>query len=298
MLPAKGGATCYTQPKFDPAGFMRLAGTKRPETVYLVPSMLRLILDLPEIADHDFSSVKWLITGTAPLPSDSVKRAMELWPHLRVRNSYGMSEGSFGIATKSAKAVLKPGCVGHADPAVVQIRDENGQPLARGLVGEVHGFQRHPRRYWRDDDATASSFVGGWTRSGDLGYVDEDGDLILCGRSKELIIRGGYNITPLEIETVLHDHPAIKDAAVVGIDHEVLGEDIAAAVSLKTGVSATMEEITLWCRERLSDNKVPRTILIMDALPFNQNNKVLKRALKPVLQQAAADAKAKRAAAR
>ncbi|MET0138080.1 MAG: class I adenylate-forming enzyme family protein, partial [Sphingobium sp.] len=229
MLPVKGGATTYTQPKFDPAGFMELAATKRPETVYLVPSMLRLILDLPNVADYDFSAVKWLMTGTAPLPNDSVKRAIALWPHVRVRNSYGMSEGSFGMVTRSNASVLKPGCVGPADPNMVEIRTEAGEPTPKGEVGEVYGFQRHARRYWNDAEATAASFVGGWTKTGDLGYIDEEGDLILCGRSKELIIRGGYNITPLEIETVLHNHPAVKDAAVVGIDHEILGEDVAAA---------------------------------------------------------------------
>jgi len=193
--------------------------------------------------------------------------------------------------------VLKPGCVGPANPEMVQIRTENGEVAAKGEVGEVYGFQKHPRRYWNDPEATAASFTGGWTRTGDLGYVDEDGDLILCGRSKELIIRGGYNITPLEIETVLHNHPAIKDAAVVGIDHEVLGEDVAAAVTFKTGMSATIEEIAQWCRDHLADNKVPRTIKVFDTLPMNQNNKVLKRELKPVLEQAAAEARTRRASA-
>lgn len=297
MLPVKGGATCYTQPKFDPAGFMALVEEKRPETVYLVPSMLRLILDLPGVADYDFSSVKWLMTGTAPLPHDSVRRAIELWPNARIRNSYGMSEGSFGIVTRSKEAVLKPGCVGQVNKDV-EIRDEAGNTVPAGTVGEVYGFQRHSRRYWNDEEATAASFAGGWTKTGDLGFIDEDNDLILCGRSKELIIRGGYNITPLEIETVLHDHPAVKDAAVVGIDHEVLGEDVAAAITLKTGTSASIADLADWCRERLADNKVPRTILILDALPMNQNNKVLKRELKPVLEAEAARAKAQRSAAR
>lgn len=297
MLPVKGGATCYTQPRFDPAGFMALVEEKRPETVYLVPTMLRLILDLPNVAEYDFSSVKWLMTGTAPLPHDSVRRAIALWPDVRIRNSYGMSEGSFGIVTRSKEAVLKPGCVGQANDDV-QIRDEAGTVVPTGTVGEVYGFQRHARRYWNDPEATAASFAGGWTKTGDLGYIDEDNDLILCGRSKELIIRGGYNITPLEIETVLHDHPAVKDAAIVGIEHEILGEDIAAAVTLKTGEAASVDDLQAWCRDRLADNKVPRTIVVMDALPMNQNNKILKRELKPVLEAAAAEGRAKRAAAR
>jgi acyl-CoA synthetase (AMP-forming)/AMP-acid ligase II len=291
-LPIRGGATTYTQPQFEPREFLKLAALKKPDTVYLVPTMLRLILDLPDARDYDFSAVKWLMTGTAPLPQDSVLRAMELWPHVRMRNSYGMSEGGIGIATRSKEAVLKKGCVGRMPPHM-QIRDENGNPAPQGQIGEIWGIQAHPRRYWRDDEATSKGFPGGWTNSGDLGYVDADGDLIICGRSKELIIRGGYNITPIEIETALHAHPAVAQAAVVGIDHEVLGEDVAAAVTLRRGASTTPEELQAWSREHLADNKTPRTILILDELPTNANGKILKRELKPMLQEAAAARKAK-----
>jgi acyl-CoA synthetase (AMP-forming)/AMP-acid ligase II len=283
--PIRGGATTITQPQFDPRGFAELVQARKPETLYLVPSMLRLILDLPNVADYDFSSVRHLLTGTAPLPHDSVMRALELWPHIRMRNSYGMSEGGIGASTR-ADEIKKPGCVGKM-PAHMQIRDDAGQPVPVGTVGEIYGRQPNPRRYWRDPEATASTFGDGWTKAGDLGYVDADGDLILVGRSKELIIRGGYNITPLEIETVLHDHPAVQDAAVVGIPHEVLGEDVAAAVSLREGASADVAELQAWCRARLADNKVPRTLLILEALPYNQNAKVLKRELVPVLAAAA-----------
>jgi long-chain acyl-CoA synthetase len=292
-LPIRGGATTYTQPSFDPRGFMEFVASRGPDTVYLVPSMLRLILDLPNVADYDFSKVKWLMTGTAPLPHDSVVRALSLWPHIKMRNSYGMSEGGVGASTRTREAVLKPGCVGKLPPNM-QLRDDEGNVVTKtGQVAEIWGRQAAPRRYWNDPEATAASWQDGWTKAGDLGYLDEDGDLIICGRSKELIIRGGYNITPLEIENVLHLHPAVKDAAVVGIAHEVLGEDVAAAIALRPGASATVEELQAWCRERLADNKVPRTIVIMDALPHNQNAKVLKRELQPILQQAAAARKAK-----
>lgn len=295
MLPARGGATAITQPKFDPRGFLELVKEKKPDLVYLVPSMLRLILDHPDVANHDFEGVKYLMTGTAPLPLDSVKRAMELWPHVRIRNSYGMSEGGVGVGTSSREQVLKPGCVGKLPPNM-QIRDEAGTVITEpGVVGEIYGWQKHPRRYWNDPEATEASFIGGWTKTGDLGYVDEDGDLILAGRSKELIIRGGYNITPLEIETVLHLHPSVQQAAVVGVDHEVLGEDIAAAVTLRPGQQANAEEILAFCRQHLADNKVPRTLLVLDDMPLNPNGKILKKELKPVLQQAA---DAKRAASR
>ncbi len=294
MLPARGGATAITQPKFDPKGFLDLVKAKQPNLVYLVPTMLRLVLDHPDVADYDFAGVKYLMTGTAPLPNDSVKRAMALWPHVRMRNSYGMSEGGISVGTTSQEQVLKPGCVGKL-PEHMQLRDEDGNVVTTpGIVGEIYGYQKHPRRYWNDDEATAASFKGGWTRTGDLGYVDEDGDLIMAGRSKELIIRGGYNITPMEIETALYQHPAVQQAAVVGVPHEVLGEDIAAAVSLRPGMTATPEEILAFCRDHLADNKVPRTLVIMDELPLNPNGKILKKDLAAPL---AAAAEARRRAA-
>lgn len=287
MLPARGGATAITQPKFDPKGFLELVKEKRPNLVYLVPSMLRLILDHPDVRDYDFAGVKYLMTGTAPLPHDSVKRALELWPHVRMRNSYGMSEGGIGIGTTSQDQVLKPGCVGKL-PSHMQLRDEAGNVITQpGVVGEIYGYQNHPRRYWNDDEATRASFIGGWTKTGDLGYVDDDGDLIMAGRSKELIIRGGYNITPLEIETALHLHPAVQQAAVVGIEHEVLGEDVAAAVTLRPGQSATPGEIIAFCREHLADNKVPRTLLILNEMPLNPNGKIVKKELVAPLTVAA-----------
>jgi len=172
----------------------------------------------------------------------------------------------------------------------MQIRDEDGAVVRQvGVVGEIYGRQPNPRRYWNDPEATAQGWVDGWTKTGDLGYVDEDGDLIICGRSKELIIRGGYNITPLEIETVLHNHPAVKDAAVLGVPHEVLGEDIAAAIVVRPGAAASADELQAWCRERLADNKTPRTIVFLDAFPFNANGKVVKRELQPLLAQAAVE---------
>lgn len=291
MLPARGGATAITMPKFDPKGFLELAQTKKPMLLYLVPTMLRLILDHPHVADYSMEGIKHLMTGTAPLPHDSVIRAKALWPHLRMRNSYGMSEGGIGIATTSQEQVMKPGCVGKL-PDHMELRGESGERITEpNVIGDIYGIQKNPRRYWRDDAASAETFAGGWTKAGDLGYIDEDGDLILAGRSKELIIRGGYNITPLEIETVLHQHPAVQQAAVVGIDHDVLGEDVSAAVTLRPGAVASADEIIAYAREHLADNKVPRTLLVLDDMPLNPNGKVLKKDLKPLLQAAAAERK-------
>jgi acyl-CoA synthetase (AMP-forming)/AMP-acid ligase II len=213
-----------------------------------------------------------------------------------MRNAYAMSEGGIGAVASTQEAFLKPGCVGKLPPNM-EIRDEDGKPVAQGVVGEIYGKAGDKRRYWRDEKASSGAWIDGWTKSGDLGYVDADGDLILTGRSKELIIRGGYNIAPIEIEDVLHEHPAVQDAAVVGVSHEVLGEDVAAAVSLARGATATPEDLEAWCRERLASNKVPRTILILESLPVNQNGKILKRDVQPALEKAAQKNRAARHAA-
>jgi acyl-CoA synthetase (AMP-forming)/AMP-acid ligase II len=281
------GSTLVTQPHFDARGFLDLVASREPDTLHLVPSMIRLILDLPDVAEHPMTSVRWIITGTAPVPHDSVERLLQLWPHLRVINTYGMTESSVGLSTKGA-SVRKPGCVGKpAVPGTVQIRDASGAVVPDGTPGEVWTRATSRRRYWNDPQTSRSTWQGGWLRTGDLGLIDADGDLVLTGRAKELIIRGGYNISPAEVEDVLHAHPAVSEAAVVGIPHEVLGEDVAAAVVQRPGAVAEPAELVEWCRTRLASNKVPRTVVVLDELPYNQNAKVAKHELAPLLEEAA-----------
>jgi long-chain acyl-CoA synthetase len=294
VRPIVDGQTSLILYPFNTDRLIELIESKRPVSLMLVPTMLRLLLDHPAVSTVDMSSVRLIVTGTAPLPHDSLKRAMALWPTVFIRNAYAMSEGGFSTAASTPEQLAKPGCVGKLEPNM-EIRDEQGNPVPPGVIGEIYGkAEGKPRRYWRDEHASSTTWVDGWTKSGDIGYVDEDGDLILTGRSKELIIRGGYNIAPIEIEDALHKHPAIKDAAVVGVHHDVLGEDVAAAVTLAAGASVSPEELQDWCRLHLADNKVPRTIVILDELPLNQNAKVLKRELLPVLQRSAEQARAKR----
>jgi long-chain acyl-CoA synthetase len=287
MTPLRLGSLVITQPRFDATGFLELISSRRPDSLQLVPAMLRLIVDHPRASGYDASSVRWVFTGTAPLPHDTVKRTEDLWPHARLINVYGMTEGSVNLQTMSRDAVRKPGSAGTApDRSIIQIRDANGNELPTGCTGEICTRALWPRRYWGDPKATAETWSDGWLRTGDLGYLDGDGELILVGRSKELIIRGGYNIAPAEIEEVLHAHPAVRDAAVVGVEHPVLGEDIAAAVVLRPGSRADEAQLTNWCASRLADNKVPRAIVAVDTLPTNQNGKVLKHELRPLLKLA------------
>ncbi len=294
MRPIADGQTSLSLYPFDTDRLIETIHARRPVSIMLVPTMLRLLLDHPDAARIDMSSVRVIHTGTAPLPHASVTRSAELWPHVRIRNAYAMSEGGFRTLASTPRQLAKPGCVG-AMADNMEIRDERGNPVAPGVVGEIYGkAPRKPRRYWGNEAANRATWIDGWTKSGDLGYVDEDGDLILTGRSKEVIIRGGFNIAPLEVEDVLHRHPAVKLAAVAGASHEVLGEDVAAAVTLAAGATASPDELATWCGRHLADNKVPRTIVILDELPTNQNAKIVKGALAPILQEAADKARAAR----
>jgi acyl-CoA synthetase (AMP-forming)/AMP-acid ligase II len=298
MTPLRIGSAVITQPSFEPAGFLRLVSQRRPDSLQLVPAMLRLLVEHPDAQQHDFTSVRWIFTGTAPLPHDTVERAEQLWPGARLINVYGMTEGARGTQTTNRESVRKPGSVGRPREAgSLEIRDEHGVAVQPGQVGEVWTRMVRPRRYWNDPEASATAWSNGWLKTGDLGYLDGDGDLILVGRSKELIIRGGYNIAPVEIEDVLHAHPAVLEAAVVGVPHPVLGEDVAAGVVLRSGADADEEALRAWCAERLADNKVPRVVAVLDQLPYNQNAKVVKRELVPELARIADERRAARGSA-
>jgi long-chain acyl-CoA synthetase len=287
MTPLRIGSLVVTQPSFDPLGFLQLIADRRPDSLQLVPAMLRLIVDHPRAREFDASSVKWVFTGTAPLPQDTVERVERVWPTSRLINVYGMTEGGGGTQTKGKDSVRKSGSVGRpTDPSTIEIRDDDGLAVPCGDVGEIWTRTAKPRRYWNDPDATAAAWSSGWLKTGDLGFIDTDGDLILVGRSKDLIIRGGYNIAPIEVEDVLHAHPDVQEAAVVGVEHPVLGEDVAAAVVLRSGALFDEDALRAWCAERLAANKVPRTIVVVEALPYNQNAKVMKNELRPRLQQA------------
>jgi acyl-CoA synthetase (AMP-forming)/AMP-acid ligase II len=163
----------------------------------------------------------------------------------------------------------------------LKIVDEEGNALGARAVGEL--LTRMPgrqREYYKDPDATAATWTAdGWLRSGDLGYLDEDGFLYLVGRKKDMIIRGGHNIYATDVEAVVIEHPAVREVAVVGVPHPVLGEDVAAFVVLKPDEELTGEQLGAFCAARLADYKRPRRITFLDALPRNATGKVMKHLL-------------------
>jgi acyl-CoA synthetase (AMP-forming)/AMP-acid ligase II len=280
--PMKAGMGVLYLPRFDAGHWLEIVERERPVIAFVVPAMARLLIHHPRFESADLSSIAMLVLGSAPLTPDTLERLQARLPGADVLNSYGMTEGghaTFSMDPKGSRT--HPGAVGRPRSGVeVRIVDDNGEPCALGDVGEV--ITRNPgghREYYKDPEATARMWAGGWLHTGDLGYVDADGYLYIAGRKKEMIVRGGMNVYADDVEAVLQAHPSVVEAAVVGIPHDVLGEDVAAHVVLRPGESVPVEELQRFAGERLADFKVPRRITFVDELPRNAGGKVVKSRL-------------------
>ena len=280
--PMKAGMTVLHLPSFDAGRWLDIVERERPPCAFVVPAMAQLIIHHAGFESADLTSLRLLVLGSAPLAPETVRRLQAKLPGAAVLNSYGMTEGGHATFTMDPEgARTRPGAVGRPTPPVeVRIVDDDGRPCAVGAVGEVH--TRNPdghREYYKDPAATARLWEGGWLHTGDLGYLDADGYLFIVGRKKEMIVRGGMNIYADDVEAALHAHPAVIEAAVVGVPHEVLGEDVAAYVVLRSGSGITTEELTAFAGGRLADYKVPRRIHVVAELPRNAGGKVVKSRL-------------------
>ncbi|MDQ6910420.1 MAG: AMP-binding protein, partial [Actinomycetota bacterium] len=215
-----------------------------------------------------------------PTPPAILPRLAEVFPNAVLWNTYALTEG--GTArTLLVDAPARPGSVGlGVGGTEVRAVDDEGGDQPRGAVGEV--WLRRPgvprRWYYRDPEATAAAWSGDWLRTGDLGYLDPDGYLYLVDRKKDVIVTGGLNVASLEVESVLHEHPAVVEAAVFGVPHDVLGQDVAAAVVLRSEI--TPRELTSFARQRLAEYKTPHHVFVVDDLPRTVTGKVLKRDLR------------------
>lgn len=266
---------------FDPVALVRMIREDRLTFVAGVPAMWIAVLHAAKDATpDDFATLRIPSSGGASLPGEVI-RAFEERFGVRIREGYGLSESS-GWATSTPPDVeAKVGAVGRAIHGHrIEIRDPEGNALPTGEVGEVwlHG-PIVMKGYWRRPEATAETIRDGWLRTGDLGTLDEDGDLRIVDRLKELIIRGGYNVYPSEVEEVLYQHPDIVEAAVVGVADPAYGEEVAAAIVLRDGSSLTTDELRAWAKERLSAYKVPHLVQVLPALPKGPSGKILKRAI-------------------
>ncbi|MGD0880535.1 MAG: AMP-binding protein [Acidimicrobiales bacterium] len=281
--PMKLGLRGIYMPAFDAGVWLDTVESERPGSVFLVPAMATLLLEHPRFADADLGSVQLCTVGSAPLAPAVLERLQEKMPTALVSNNYGMTEaGSVYCLMPPGEAVRRPGSVGKPlPPAEILCTDATGTSVPAGDIGEVRmRIPGRPREYFGDPEATARTWVDGWLLTGDLGRIDEDGYLYIVGRSKDVIIRGGNNIHPIDVEHAIALHPAVSEVSVFGVPHPVLGEDVVACVVLRSGHEATADDLRAHTLEHLARSKVPRRWYFTDALPRNATGKVLKDRLR------------------
>ena len=249
-----------------------------------VPTMVLQVLDHPDFASRDTSSVKAVGYGGAPAPPELVRRIQEQFGSVPASNGYGLTETS-SLSTMNAGEdyVKKPDSVGPPVPVVtVKVVDADGKELPVGSIGEL--WIKGPnvvKGYWGKPEATAETFSDGWLHTGDIARLDEENFVYIVDRAKDMLIRGGENIYCVEIEGVLYEHPAVADAAVIGVPHPTLGEEPAAVVQIRPGMSVTESELQEHVRSRLASFKVPVKVWFYDQpLPRNPAGKILKRELR------------------
>ncbi len=273
------GCTMSLIPRFSSEAVLTAVQRDRATIFEGVPTMFADLLSHPDLDSYDLSSLRIAISGGASIPAP-VLDAFEKRFGLVILEGYGLTETAstttFNISVDERRAysVGKP-----IWGTQTQVWDVNGRPLPPGPehVGEVVTRGMHVMKgYWHNPEATAGTFTGDWLHTGDLGYFDEDGFLFIASRKKELIIRGGYNVYPSEIENVLHAHPAVAEAAVVGVPDERLGEEVMAVVILRPSMDLLEHELVAYCRERLAAYKCPRIFQFRAELPKNTLGKVLK----------------------
>jgi acyl-CoA synthetase (AMP-forming)/AMP-acid ligase II len=277
------GATTHLQRTFDAEKVVDEIESSRVTTLWMAPSMVRAVLDVPGVEERDLSSVRLLIGGGEKMPIPFIERLQRAFPAAWFADAYGLTETVSGDTfLDAASTMTKLGSVGRPCQYLeLDIWDEGGAPMPAGQRGEV--VLRGPKvfkGYWRDPEATATAFRGGWFHTGDIGVRDEDGYLFIVDRLKDMIVSGGENIASSEIERVLYEHEAVVEAAVVGRPDDRWGEVPVAFVVLHASTTTTPEQLIDHCRQQLARFKVPKAVVVVDALPRNPSGKVLKRDLR------------------
>ncbi len=279
-----GGSKLVLMYKWNPERALELIERERITTFGGVPSMVWQVLQSPEFDKRDISSVQGIGYGGAPAPPELVRKIHEMFPGRYPSNGYGLTETS-SVTTSNGGAdyLRRPDSVGVPVPVCdVKVVDEFGNEVPQGEVGEL--WIKGPnvvRGYWGKPEATAQTFSDGWLRTGDVARIDKEGFIFIVDRAKDMIIRGGENVYCSEVEAAIFEHPAVLDAAVIGVPHEVLGEEVGAVVQLKPGQRATAEDVQAHVRGRLAAFKVPAHIWFRsEDLPRNAAGKLLKRELR------------------
>ncbi|MBV8682225.1 MAG: long-chain fatty acid--CoA ligase [Caulobacteraceae bacterium] len=278
---------------FDPATLLAAIERHRCTNTAMAPTMVAMLLEDPNTDRYDLSSLRRLGYGASAMPAEVLRRARARWPNIGFSTGFGMTELSGNVmalskadhdrAAEEGLPIL--GSVGRQMPlARVRVVDDEGVDCASGRPGEiwVKGDQVLTG-YWRNPDATASSFHDGWFKTGDVGRWDENDYLYIVDRKKDMILTGGENVYPREVEEALYQHPAVVEAAVVGAPDPRWGEKVVAVVCARAGHQVDAAELVAFCRERIASYKKPKHIVFIDALPKNASGKVLKRELREAI---------------
>ncbi|MFC1817180.1 class I adenylate-forming enzyme family protein, partial [Thermodesulfobacteriota bacterium] len=292
-----GGRTLVLMSQFEVKEWLKTVQQEQVNRAMVVPTMLKWIIDDPDFDTYDLSSLKVISYGAAPMPFEIIDQAIKKMPSVQFINAFGQTETASTITAlgpedhiiegsqqeREKKIKRLSASIGKPLPDVeVKIVDKNGKTLPASAVGEilVKGA-RIMTGYWRDEQKTSQVLnADGWLRTGDQGWMDEEGYIFLAGRADDMIIRGGENISPKEIEDVLDSHPMIEESAVIGIPDPEWGQQPRAIVVRKNAKRVTPEEVIEYCRSRLAGFKRPRSIVFVDSIPRNPMGKVLKRSLR------------------
>lgn len=286
-----GGAHAIL-PKFDLQLLMELIERDRVTSTVLVPTMINFLINHPDIAKHDLSSLRRINYGASPMPVELLKRSMKVFPDVEFIQGYGQTESSPLLTVLMPEDHVTEGperitrrlasCGRPVIGVEVEVVDENDKPVSQGEVGEV--VARGPNvmmGYWKRPEETAATLRQGWLRTGDMATVDEDGYIYLVDRKKDMIISGGENVYSTEVENVIYQHPAAHEAAVIGVPDEKWGEAVKAIVTLKDGANLSESELIEFCASRLADYKVPKSVEIRAGeLPKSGAGKILKKELR------------------
>ncbi len=283
---AAGHTSIYMR-RWDARRALEIIERERVNSTGGVPTVAWQLLEHPERHQFDLSSLETISYGGAPSAPELVRRIYAEFGALP-GNGWGMTETMATVTSHIGEDYLnRPDSCGPPVPvSEIKVVGEDGRDLPRGQVGEL--WAKGPqivKGYWNKPEASAQTFLDGWVRTGDLARIDQEGFCFIVDRAKDIVIRGGENIYSSEVENVLYDHPAVTDAALIGIPHKTLGEEPAAVVHLAPGTSATEEELKGWVRERLAIFKTPvRIIFVEEMLPRNANGKILKKELKKLFE--------------
>jgi acyl-CoA synthetase (AMP-forming)/AMP-acid ligase II len=297
MAAIYGARTLVMERQFEPEEWMTLVETEKANRAMMVPTMLKQLLDHENFKKHDLSSLKVITYGAAPMPLPVIRKAMEEFPNVSFINAFGQTETAStitalgpedhqitGTPEEKERKLKRLASIGKpmADVEMKVIDQDTGATLGPNEVGEI--LAKGPRvmsGYWKDEEKTAKTIdKDGWVHTGDVGYVDEDGYYFLAGRSSDIIIRAGENISPEELENVIREHPGVDDVAVIAVPDETWGEEPRAVVIPKKGVKVTEEEIMELCRKKLASFKRPRSVVFVDDLPRNPMGKLVKREIR------------------